>query len=175
MTATIAERLDRLDAAAQIRQLAVRYAAALDARDLDALVSLFVDDVPVGRGRRGRDALREVFFDAPLRRLGVTILHVGTHVVELDGPDDAHGSVYCRAEMQTGPDTWIAQDIHYGDTYARRDGRWFFVTRDHQLFHGVEFGRRPVGLAPAEWPRRDTGAGTLPAAWPSWQRFWDRS
>ena len=33
----------------EIRQLASRYAIALDSRDLDTLVNLFVDDVQVGR------------------------------------------------------------------------------------------------------------------------------
>src|SRR5262249_40565635 len=37
--------LERLLAYEEIRQLAARYALAVDARDLDALVELFVDDV----------------------------------------------------------------------------------------------------------------------------------
>ncbi len=45
----------------EIRQLAARYAVAVDSRDLDALVGLFVDDVRVGRSAVGRDALRASF------------------------------------------------------------------------------------------------------------------
>ena len=44
----------------QIRQLAAHYAVAVDSRDLDTLVGLFVDDVRVGRDTFGRDALRLV-------------------------------------------------------------------------------------------------------------------
>src|SRR5262249_22960899 len=93
----------RLLAHEQIRQLAARYAVATDARDLDTLVSLFVDDVRVGRDASGRAALKE-FFTQSLRDVGVTILNVGTHLVDLDAddPDRASGVVYCRAEIQDG-------------------------------------------------------------------------
>jgi len=56
--ATPEERLDRLESLAEIQQLPVRYALALDSRDMDMLVSLFTPDVRVGREERGRDALR---------------------------------------------------------------------------------------------------------------------
>ena len=52
------ERLDRLESLAAIQQLAVRYALAVDSRDMDALVDLFVPDVRVGRDEHGRDALK---------------------------------------------------------------------------------------------------------------------
>ena len=65
----------RLLAYEEIRQLAARYAVATDARDLDTLVSLFVEDVRVGKELGGRDALKE-FFTESLRGVGVTILNV---------------------------------------------------------------------------------------------------
>ena len=45
--------LERLVAHDEIRQLASRYAVAVDSRDLDSLVDLFVDDVRVGRDADG--------------------------------------------------------------------------------------------------------------------------
>jgi hypothetical protein len=171
-TADVAARLERLESAAQIRELAHRYALALDSRDIDMLVGLYVDDVWVTRDRSGRAAMREVVSDTVMREVGLTILHVGNHVIDFDGPDHAHGVVYCRGEVQTDEDTFISQAIHYGDTYARRDGRWYFTRRKHILFYGVEFGRRPVDLPPANWPEHHTGKGLLPEMWPSWQDFW---
>ena len=50
--------LDRLIARDEIRQLAYRYALAVDSRDIDTLVDLFVPDVQVGRDASGREALR---------------------------------------------------------------------------------------------------------------------
>ena len=43
-------RIERIEATEQIRQLAARYALALDSRDVDALVALFVPDVTTGDG-----------------------------------------------------------------------------------------------------------------------------
>ncbi|HVX19974.1 MAG TPA: nuclear transport factor 2 family protein [Acidimicrobiales bacterium] len=170
--ATLAARIDRLESAGQIRQLAWRYSATLDRRDMDGLMGLYADDVELPGGRRGRDALRELM-EPSLRRVRTTILHVGNHVIEFTDDDQATGAVYCHGEVQTGPDTWVHQAICYGDRYVRRDGRWYFAAqRRHELFYGAAHGRRPVGMAAADWPAHDTGTGTLPYRWDSWQRFW---
>ena len=160
------ELLDR-DA---IRQLAHRYAVAIDARDLDTLVALFVDDVRVGRDASGRHALR-ADFDRQLRAIGVSILFVGNHVIDFDGPDSARGIVYCKAEIQEG-DAWNHQAIQYHDSYARRDGRWYFVRRRHRLWYGQLQTTNPLDQPPAEWPRNSHGRGDVPDALESWQTFW---
>jgi ketosteroid isomerase-like protein len=180
-TASSEQRLERLDATAQIRQLAVRYAAAMRVRDGEALARLYVDDVRVGGGAVaergavvavGREALRDAYFGAALERLSISVLHPGTHVVELDRerPDRARGSVYTVAQIRDG-DRWMRQAICYFDRYAKRDGEWLFVTRDHQLFYGTDYDQRPNHLPPANWPDSDTGTGTLPYAWESWQAY----
>lgn len=154
----------------EIRQLAARYAVAVDSRDLDGLVALFVEDVQVGRHERGREALRRAF-QASLAEVGVTCLLVGTHVIDLEGPDEAHGVVYCHGEVQVG-DTWVRQAILYRDTYARRDGRWRFVRRRHELWYGAEVAPNPLHQPPADWPARQVGRGTVPESWASWTEFW---
>jgi ketosteroid isomerase-like protein len=160
----------RLLAYEEIRQLAARYAVATDARDVDSLVALFVDDVQVGRWARGRPALK-AFFDQSLRGVGITILNVGTHVIEFDDDDHATGIVYCRGEIQEG-NRWIVQAIQYRDAYERRDGHWYFVRRQHLLWYGRDVGRSPLGLPPANWPDSSTGTGELPQLWPTWRAFW---
>ena len=165
---------DRLAAEADIRQLVARYAVATDQRDLDALVDLFMPDVRVGWSSSGeplsgRAALRENLA-GQLRAVGVTILHMGTHQIDLQGPEDATGHVYCRAEIQDG-DRWIHQSIRYDDRYHRLDGDWLFVGRRHQLFYGAEVGVNPLRLPPADWPANHDGWGTLPEADPTWQAF----
>ena len=161
--------VQRLVACDQIRQLASRYALAIDARDLDALVALFVDDVRVGDAH-GREALRRDF-DQQLRAIGVSILFVGNHVIDFDDADHARGVVYCRAEIQDG-DRWVVQAIQYRDRYERRDSHWLFVRRQHLLWYGAEQASSPVDQPPAEWPKRSTGRGTIPESWGSWKRFW---
>jgi hypothetical protein len=153
----------------EIRQLASRYAVALDARDLDSLVSLFVDDVRVGRDQVGHEALRASFSEQ-LRDLGVTILLVGNHVIDVLDDDHATGIVSCRGEIEMGEE-WVVQAIQYHDTYERRDGRWRFVRRRHLLFYGADILQRPIGLPPAHWPASATGKGELPEVLPTWRDF----
>jgi hypothetical protein len=164
------EPIDRVVAHDEIRLLASRYAVAVDTRDLDALVALFVPDVQVGRDTFGRDALKESF-DRSLGAIGVSILHVGTHVIDLVDADHASGVQYSAGQVEEDG-RWIHQSIVYRDTYERREGAWLFVRRVHELFHGVEAWRNPLEQEPAEWPRRSDGRGTAPASFPEWDRFW---
>jgi len=157
--------LDRLVARDEIRQLVARYAVAMDARDLDAVVALFVDDVRLGHGRQGRPALRDDL-DHALRDMPLTILNVGTHLIDVDDDAHARGVVYCRGELQLG-ERWVVQMIQYRDTYERRDGAWRFARRQHLLWYGREVGTSPLGLAPARWPEHHTGWGE-PETWPRW-------
>ena len=168
--------VQRLLAHEEIRQLAHRYAVATDARDLDALVDLYVPDVRISATLSGRETLRRLF-DEALRRVGVTFLDVGTHQIDLaDDGEHATGIVYCRGEIQDGgpeSDRWIVQAIQYHDTYERRDGRWYFAAnRRHLLVYGAELGVNPLTLPPADWPTNQTGMGSLPHDLPTWQRFW---
>ncbi len=154
----------------EIRQLAFRYALAIDSRDLDLLVSLFVPDVHVGRSGSGREALR-AFFAESLGAIGVSILFVGNHLVDFETPERARGLVYCRGQIQDG-ERWIEQAIQYRDSYELRDGTWLFARRDHLLWYGIDSGLRPLAQEAASWPASHTGRGTLPEAWPSWGVFW---
>ena len=157
--------LDRTVARDEIRQLVARYAVLMDARYFEAVAALFVDDVRVTADQRGRVALAG-FFVASVRHIPITILNVGTHLIELDDADHACGVVYCRAELQV-EDRWVVQAIQYRDVYERRHGDWLFVKRAHLLWYGREVGTSPLGLPPVAWPEHDTGWGE-PEAWPSW-------
>lgn len=99
-SASKTEKLDRLLAYEEIRQLAYRYARATDARDIDTLVGLFVDDVRVGRDLIGREALG-ANFTQQLRAIGRSILHVSNHIIDFTSPDHATGLVYCRGEIES--------------------------------------------------------------------------
>jgi hypothetical protein len=164
------DALELLVAHDEIRMLASRYAVAVDSRDLDALVALFVPDVRVGKDVVGHEALR-ASFAVSLSAIGVSILQVGTHLIDVADPDHATGVQYTAGQIEDGG-RWIHQSIVYRDTYARRDGHWLFVRRVHELFHGVEAWRNPLDQQPAEWPRHPDGRGTAPASFSSWDEFW---
>jgi hypothetical protein len=171
-------RLKALTFAHQVRELPARYAVAFAHLDLDELVGLYVPDVKLADGRRGRAALRQ-HFEQGMRGTGpglglhTVILHVGDHSIELTGTDSARGTVYCFGDMQLTDGTWYRQAIVYSDVYAHMDGTWYFARqRRHELVYGAAPLTRPNNLPPANWPARQTGRGTLPDGWPSWQRFW---
>jgi len=164
------DALELLVARDEIRILVSRYAVAVDARDLDTLVALFVADVRVGGDAVGSDALR-ASFEASLSAIGVSVLHVGTHVIDVVDHDHATGVQYTSGQVEDGG-RWIHQSIVYRDAYERRDGRWLFVRRVHELFHGVEAWQHPLDQEPADWPHRPDGRGTAPASFPTWTTFW---
>jgi ketosteroid isomerase-like protein len=153
--------VDELLAYEQIRQLAARYALAVDSRDLDALSSLFTGDVRAS-------------FAQSLRGVGITILNIGTHVIDIVDATHATGVVYCKGEIQDG-DRWIHQAILYRDTYEQRDGRWLFVRRVHELWYGAEVGTNPLGLPAANWPEHHDGLGTVPESFATWREFWSET
>jgi hypothetical protein len=143
----------------EIRQLASRYALAIGRRDLDALVALFVPDVRVGRAAAGRDALR-ADFERRLAPIGRSILQVTNVVIDVVDADRATGVVGTRAELELDGD-WIIQVIEYHDDYERREGRWLFTRRRHQLWYGAPVGTNPLDLPPAHWPASAIGLGDL--------------
>lgn len=162
-------KLDRLESLAEIRQLPYRYALAVDSRDVEGLVGLFVPDVRVGRDERGRDALN-VWFTNVLIHLDTTIHFVGNHVIDFDGPDEAHGIVYCRDELER-PERgeWETGVIQYWDTYRRVDGQWCFERRKLHRWYIVDALTRPgpgLGVEDGNMTVR-----LLPNAFESWTSF----
>ena len=155
----------------QIRQLACRYAEAVDERDLDALVDCFVPDVQVGRDQFGRAALRD-WFDGVLRTFGISIHFIGNHRIDLvDDDDHASGVVYCRAEHEIG-EQWFVMMIQYWDSYDRIGGQWLFSRRKEKVWYGIEQLPGAGGPAMDRWPGREPRIAALPTEWPSWSAFW---
>ena len=166
---TMEERLDRVESEAMIRQLPARYARALDARDLEALVDLFHPDVQVGRDRFGRTVLRD-HFDRLMRFCGVSIHLVGNHVIDFQDADHATGVVYCFDELERGDlGEWQKGRIQYWDTYERVAGEWCFVRRKLHRWYIVDATMRPsvhVGMDREPMPARP-----LPQSYPTWDAY----
>lgn len=162
--------IERLDAESQIRQLAVRYALAIDSRNLDMLVGLFIDDVRVGDGRTGRDGLK-AWFNEILRNFETSVHFVGNHVIDFESKDRATGVVYCRAEHEDRG-RWVVQTMAYLDTYERRDGRWYFKKRKPLEWYSGLLNEPPTGPDKYRWPGRPVRATQLPGIWPTWDEFW---
>jgi hypothetical protein len=171
--ATAEERIDRIESLAEIQQLPVRYALGIDSRDLDALVALFVVDVQVGRGQRGREALKAWFTDA-LRKPRASVHFVGNHVVDFDDADHARGIVYCHDELDRSDiSEWQVGKIQYWDDYERIDGEWCFARRRFHRWYIVDALDRPAHGAGVNVAGDPLHAGLLPDVFPTWKSFWE--
>lgn len=170
---TLESRIDRLESLDAIRQLPAKYALALDMRDMDAMVSLFVADVRVGKDASGRQALR-AYMDRTLRSpFTGTSHHIGGHVIEFDDPDHAHGIVYSKNEHETG-DEWVIMQMMYVDDYVRQDGRWFFARRLPLYWYATDLNKPPIGDNKMRWPGTDWAEGNFHKLFPSFAEFWAR-
>jgi ketosteroid isomerase-like protein len=179
---SVLDRLDRVESQLAIAQLAARYALALDSRDIDTMVNLFVPDVRVGGvgGGTGREALK-TFFTANLSHFYRSIHLISGHVIDFDDADHAHGSVHCRAEHEDGG-RWGVMVMNYKDGYARVDGGWYFTHRRLQPLYTCDITERPSGpnfnrgwhegdalrQDTTEWPAR------LPGEYETFGAFWEQ-
>lgn len=163
-------RIDRVESSLAIQQLPIRYAIAVDARDLDQWVSLFVDDVNCGRHGQGRDVLK-TFIDRNVRTFYRSIHQICGHQVDFIDEDHATGRVYCRAEHEWR-NKWIVMAICYFDEYERRDGQWYFTRRREKHWYSTDVLERPGQPHFQNWEAWPDAKPELPHAFASWSAFW---
>jgi hypothetical protein len=161
------QRLARLEARLEIGQLPIRYALAVDQRDVDAWTALFVPDVDMGRHGRGRDALC-AYIEPRLRWFYRSVHFICGHRIELTDADTATGQVYCRAEHEVD-DRWIVMAIRYDDRYRRVGGEWLFESRRERHWYAADQTERPQSVGFDSWTAGPPG---LPGADQPWQAFW---
>ncbi|CAN5219794.1 hypothetical protein BH10PSE13_BH10PSE13_22440 [soil metagenome] len=167
----LAERLDRVESTEAIRQLAYGYALAVDARDLDAIAALYVDDIRVGGGQQGRAALRATF-DASLRQFTASAHHVTNHLIEFLCPDDATCLVSCRIEHEVGAN-WVTASLLYHDRYVRRGGCWLIRGRVQTRLYATAHDDPPIGPNRLRWPGGEPADSGFHATLPAWSAFWE--
>ena len=179
---SVLERLEEVEAQLAIQQLAVRYARAIDARDIDGLAALYSPSCDYTRfgfsDQLGPAGVKAMFdSDGILTQFYRSMHQVCGHVIELDDADNAHGTVYCRVEHEDGDD-WIIQLMVYSDRYRRVDGTWLFEERQMAYLHTGDPRQTPQEVGFNNWPNWENSqamfAPALPHAWPTWQPFWDR-
>jgi hypothetical protein len=168
---TLEQRIDRIESRLAIGELPTRYARAVDGRDIDAWLALFIEDVNCGRFGTGREALRQ-FIEPNFRSFYRSIHYICGHTVDFIDEDTADGTTYCRAEHEDG-DQWITMGIVYFDRYVRRGGTWYFERRREKHWYSADEADRPH--APFQlWDRYTDHLPELPQAFPTWAGFWDK-
>jgi hypothetical protein len=165
-------RIDRLESLEQIRQLAPKYALALDMRDFDAMANLFVDDVGVPGRQRGRQALKRWYADTMRGNTGGSCHGAGGHIIDFETTELASGIVYSRNDLDHG-EVWLFELMLYLDRYERRDGVWYFQRRTPLFWYETDMTRPPVGPNKLRIPGREWAEGGYHDAFPTWQAFWD--
>jgi hypothetical protein len=172
---TLEERLDRMESLAAIRQLPHRYGVAIDSRDMDMMVDLFVPDVRVGvDGEVGREALHR-WYTKTMSGPGASCHFIGNHTVDFDDADHAHGVVYCHDELEHRESgEWVQGMLQYWDTYRRVDGEWYFERRKFHRLYICDWLTRPAHGKGNEGGRSNLRSYQLPEAYPSWAAFWER-
>ena len=166
-------RIDRLESIDSIRQLVAKYSLSLDVRDSDAWANLFVEDVRVGGGKTGRQALRDWFDETHWRQFDGTSHHIGGQIIEFDDPDHAQGVVYSKNEHETGNE-WVIMQMMYIDEYERLDGRWYFRRRTPLYWYATDLNKPPIGSRKMRWPGHPPYEGSFHDFFPSWKDFYAR-
>lgn len=171
-------RIERIEAQLAIQQLPVRYALAVDSRDLDSLVQLFAEDVNCGRWGIGRAALKTFYGSGHILRGFYRSIHqICGHAIDFIDADRATGSVYCRAEHEDNG-AWVVMAICYFDHYVRRDGQWCFERREEQHWYSTDWLSRPGAPRFQNWPGKYEGdryQPRLPQGFPTWAAFWSET
>ena len=157
---SLLERIDRLESLDAIRQLAGKYALALDMRDMDAMANCFAPDVRVGRDKSGRAHLKAWLDETMRKQFHGTSHHLGQHIIEFSDPDHATGVVYSKNEHETGPE-WVIMQMLYWDDYERIDGRWCFRRRLPCYWYATDLNKPPIGGLKMRWPGREPYAGVF--------------
>lgn len=155
----------------EIRQLPYRYAAALECRDVEAMVELFVPSARFGGYGEGADGLRRLM-SRSLETTVFAVILVANHMIEFDDVEHAHGKVWAQCFAQTAAG-FVEQLIRYDDRYEKHSGRWRFTHRRHRLYYGVHRQPSPLTQSAADWPHRQVGVGDLPLADRVFGSWWE--
>lgn len=170
--------LTQLVARDAIRDLPLRYAVAVDGKDLDAIAELFVPNVDNGRFGPGRDGVRS-FYDQALRKFHCSMHLVANHVIDLGDEDHASGIVYCTAYHHVlDPEHWFDEALAYFDAYERVDGEWLFRRRRLRSWFRQYNGHPELGNARVASPLETSGpkrGARMPESFPTFEAFWSRA
>lgn len=173
------QRIYRLEARAEIRELVARYCFTIDNRDVQGIGECFTSDGSFGSidgvmNARGRQAVIDQFHGR-FAVLGPSNHFTHDHVVEFSDEDStsAHGLVNSHAEVVRNGMPMLTS-LRYHDEYRQEDGRWRFHRRSLEFFYYLQpddYTEALTGLL-----RNRAYAEPQPAEYPelreSWQAYY---
>jgi len=167
MSASLEQRVARLEARADIAELLVRYTFLIDDHRFAELGELFTTDATFGSP--GSTHVGRAAIVANYRALGdlypITLHEARGAVLEFDDDDHARGQVLGFSEQANDQHTVITS-FRYTDEYVRVDGRWRFTSRLVRTLYAMTHAELAAGgLAWPErkrWPHRAPARAELP-------------
>lgn len=159
-----AEIMALVDRAA-LAELVSRYAATVDARDLDGFADCFSEDAVAeydgGIKLEGRPAIRTFMSEAFQSGIGLdkpsTHLMANT-IIELDG-NEARLRSTAIACLTNKPGKVIVRGLRYTDRCVREGTRWRFLHRRHEADWGFEADAQFVATMSAHTALSGAGNG----------------
>lgn len=168
---TLENRIARLEAESQIRQLIARYCFTIDDRDIPAIRALFTPDAVLksADGVMGATGIDDIMtqYDGRFDVLGPG--HHFMHDVQIDfvgdGSQEATGRVIGHAELWRNNQMMVTA-IRYSDRYRNTADGWKFAERTIGFLYYVPISEYPNILAtplrnhaypepmPADFPER---------------------
>ncbi len=178
-TEGLAERIGRLEAREEIRDLVVRYGMAVDDRDIEGLADMFTTDAVFRHGdgavvNEGRQAIVDFYADR-LSSFGATYHYPHSHLVEMD-PERAGwatGMVNAHAELGIGGRTLVT-GLRYSDQYRFEGTKWRFAERSIAMIYYMDMAElADGGLSEPDRKRYfgTVGPSELPESLDTWKRF----
>ena len=176
---TAEQRLARLEARAEIRELVARYCFTIDARDVAGLGQCFTRDgsfrsLDGVMNATGRDAVIAQFHGR-FAVLGPSNHFTHDHVIEFDElhSDHAAGIVNTHAEVVRNSEPLLAS-LRYHDDYRLEEGRWRFHARTLAFFY---YGRPAdyreiMGGVLRNRAYAEPQAADFPERLPSWNAYY---
>ena len=181
MTASLEDRVRRLEDRTAIQELGVLYGFVMDERDEPGIRQIFCEDATL-RSEDGvfkANGIEEIVttYLGRFAQLGPTNHFSHGHVVRLDesDPDRATGLLASHAEV-VRDDVPMQVALRYKDVYRRVDGRWKFADRLMGYMYYMPLAEMATDLGnpdsvraygdrrPADWPEalyRETGSAFL--------------
>lgn len=177
MDSDLSERVAKIEAREEIRELVARYGMAIDDRDMDKLAAMFTVDAVFRHGdnsyvNNGREEI-VAFYTERLVSYGPTYHYPHSHVVEFTSSTRATGIVSGHAELALNGATF-AVALRYHDSYHKVDDAWCFAERSLAMLYFMDLADLVAGGL-AKPDRKiylgDVGPTELPEPLESWKRF----
>ena len=180
-TATLEQRIARLEARTAIRELVARYCFSIDERDIEGIGQCFTRN---GAFRSldgvmnavGRDAVVGQFHGR-FAVLGPSNHFTHDHIIEFDERDSSHatGIVNSHAEVVRNNEPMLAS-LRYHDDYRFEESRWRFHARVLSFFYYLRPGDYREGMGGTLRNRAYAApqSADFPESSPAWQDYYRR-